>query len=50
MQNPPMLEKRLRPNLAKAIGELIDDGDSLNITAPTLPGVAITMKLRFERK
>lgn len=49
MQNPPMLEKKLRPNLAKTIGELIDDGNSLNITAPTLPGVAVTMKIRFTK-
>jgi ubiquitin-activating enzyme E1 C len=49
MQNPPMLEKKLRPNLSKTIGELIDDGNSLNITAPTLPGVAVTMKIRFTK-
>lgn len=42
-----MLEKKLRPNLSKTIGELIEDGMSLNITAPNLPGVAITMKIRF---
>jgi len=48
MQNPPMLEKKLRPNLAKTIAELIEDGMCLNITAPTLPGVAITMKIHFK--
>jgi len=50
LQGPPMLEKKLRPNLEKAIGELIEDGMTLNITAPTLPGVAVHLKMHFQRK
>jgi len=49
MQAPPMLEKKLRPNLSKSIGELIDDGMTINITAPTLPGVAISLKIKFNK-
>jgi len=50
LQGPPMLEMKLRPNLDKAIGELIEEGMTLNITAPTLPGVAVHLKMHFRGK
>jgi len=48
MPAPPMLEKKLRPNLDKAIGELIEDGMTLNITAPSLPGLAVHLLVHFK--
>jgi len=50
MQAPPHLELKLRPNLKKPIGQLVSDGMTLDITAPTLPGVAIQMQLKFTHK
>ncbi len=47
MQAPPAMEQKTRPNLKKAVGELVEDGMTLDITAPTLPGVAIQLQLQF---
>jgi len=47
LQKPPMMEQKLRPNLKKTVGELIGDGMSLNITAPALLSIAITIQVRF---
>jgi len=47
MQKPPMMEKKLRPNLQKTVGELISDGMTLNITAPALLSIAIQIFVRF---
>jgi len=47
LQKPPMMEQKLRPNLKKTVGELIADGMSLNITAPALLSIAITIQVHF---
>jgi len=46
-QAPPMLEKKTRPNLELPLSALVQNGFSLYITDPNLPGVAIAMQLRF---
>jgi len=50
MPAPPSMEIKLRPNLKKPIGELVEDGMSLDITAPTLHGVAVQLVLIFKEK
>jgi len=47
MQKPPMMEKKLRPNLKLTLGELIGDGMYLNITAPALLSIAIQIQVHF---
>ena len=50
MQNPPTLEKALRPNLDKPLLSLIgENGDELIVTDPIFPGeMALTLKIEFE--
>jgi ubiquitin-activating enzyme E1 C len=48
MQSPPALQEATKPNLAKPIKELMADGDSLNITDPSLPDVPVNIKIKFK--
>ncbi len=36
-QAPPQLEEQTRPNLAKPLSELFEDGDSITVTDAALP-------------
>jgi len=49
LQAPPMLEQKLRPNLALKLRQLIDDGMTLVITAPSLPGTSLELTVHFEQ-
>lgn len=42
------MEKVLRGNLDKSLAELIDDGDTVTITDPTLKDTALSIQLRFQ--
>ena len=48
LQSPPVLRAALEPNLAKAMAELVEDGDVLSVTDPLYPaGVAIEIKVKL---
>lgn len=50
MQKPPSLEKATRPNLDKAISQLIDNGEELTITDPVFPGgTSLGLLVSFEQ-
>lgn len=49
MQAPPMLETATRPNLPKALKELIVDGDYITITDVVLP-VSLELKVNWIKK
>jgi len=48
MQNPPALEKMLRPNLDKALSLLIDDCEELTITDPVFGDLSVGITIKFE--
>ena len=37
MQSPPSLEEKTRPNLTKALSDLVTSGSRLRVTDPGLP-------------
>ena len=37
MQSPPSLEEKTRPNLTKALSDLVASGSRLRVTDPGLP-------------
>jgi len=47
MQAPKPLQEATKSNLEKTMGELVEDGDLLDITDPTLPSIAVNIKIRF---
>jgi NEDD8-activating enzyme E1 len=47
MQKPPSLEQALRGNLCKPLGDLLEDGELLTITDPTLHEVSLTIRVVF---
>lgn len=48
MPKPKSLEEATRPNLDKALADLVDDDDEITLTDPVFPGdVALTLKLTF---
>mmetsp|Transcript_15188 Transcript_15188/g.17355 ORF Transcript_15188/g.17355 Transcript_15188/m.17355 type:complete len:463 (-) Transcript_15188:167-1555(-) len=48
MQKPPFLEKQTRPNLDKALNELIEDGEELTVTDPTFSHTSIGVTMTFK--
>jgi len=48
MQNPPALEKMLRPNLDKALDLLIEDCEQLTITDPVFGDLSVEVTIKFE--
>jgi len=48
MQNPPALEKMLRPNLDKALSLLIEDCEELTITDPVFGDLSVGITIKFE--
>lgn len=47
MQAPPALETATRPNLTKAMEELIEEGDYITVTDIALP-VSIQLKVSWK--
>lgn len=47
MQKPPSLEKALRVNLTKSLGELLENGEVLTVTDPTLRDVSLSIQVNF---
>lgn len=47
MQAPKVLEEATRPNLAKKISELVDDGEYITVTDAALP---VSLQLRMKWK
>jgi ubiquitin-activating enzyme E1 C len=47
MQNPPSLEKALRHNLDKPLGELIENDDILTVTDPMLFEISLSIQIHF---
>lgn len=47
MQSPPSLEAATRSNLTKPLGELIPDGEIINVTDPTLRDAAVHFRISF---
>lgn len=46
MQRPPALEASTRPNLGKALGDLVVDGEVLSITDPSV-SQAVSLVVKF---
>jgi len=47
MQAPPPLQVATKPNLVKSLRELVQEGDVLDITDPSLPNIAINIKIKW---
>jgi ubiquitin-activating enzyme E1 C len=47
MQNPKSLRDALAPNLFKPMGELVQSGDILNITDPSLHSVQLALEINL---
>mmetsp|Transcript_26390 Transcript_26390/g.44040 ORF Transcript_26390/g.44040 Transcript_26390/m.44040 type:complete len:466 (+) Transcript_26390:102-1499(+) len=47
MQRPPSLEKALRVNLDKPLCDLVDSGEVLTVTDPTLRDVSLSIQVLF---
>jgi len=47
MQAPRQLEEATRPNLDKILKDLIIEGDILDITDPSLPNIALNVKVKW---
>ena len=50
MQKPPFLEKATRPNLDKALSNLIDEGEELTVTDSVFPNLNLTLTICFSDK
>jgi NEDD8-activating enzyme E1 len=48
MQKPPALEEATRPNLDKAMSDLVRDGEELSVTDPLLESIAVLLAVYFE--
>jgi len=49
MQKPPALNAATRPNLDKALSELIDDGEEIAVTDPVLQHAHLSLAVRFSQ-
>jgi len=47
MQSPASLQEATKPNLIKTMGELVEEGDVLDITDPALPNIAVNIRIKF---
>ena len=50
MQAPLALQELTKKNLDKPMHELVEEGDVLDITDPSLPNIAINVKVKFLKK
>jgi NEDD8-activating enzyme E1 len=48
MPKPPALEEATRPNLDKAVSELMSNGEELSVTDPLLESIAVLLSVHFE--
>ena len=49
MQSPESLELKTRPNLAKKMGDLVENGEEIGVSDPSLGSVNFKFRLRFSR-
>lgn len=49
MQSPESLEIKTRPNLVKKIGELIENGEEIGVSDPSLGSVNFKFRLKFSK-
>lgn len=49
MQSPASLELQTRPNLAEKIGELVENGEEIGVTDPSLATVSFKFRLKFSK-
>ena len=49
MQAPAALQEMTKKNLEKPMKELIEENDVLDITDPSLPNIAINVKVRWTK-
>jgi len=49
MQAPQVLQDATKANLEKRLRELIEEEDVLDITDPSLPNIAINVKIRWAK-
>jgi NEDD8-activating enzyme E1 len=49
MQSPKSLELKTRPNLAKKMGELIENGEEIGVSDPSLGSVNFKFRLQFSK-
>lgn len=47
MQAPKALQESTKVNLSKKMSDLIEEGDILDITDPSLPNVAVNIKIKW---
>lgn len=48
MQAPKPLQEATKMNLTKPMKELVEEGDILDITDPSLPNIAINIRVRWK--
>jgi len=49
MQKPPALNAASRPNLDKALSELVDEGEEIAVTDPVLQHAHLSLAIRFQK-
>jgi len=49
MQAPKALQDATKHNLVKTLGELVEDGELVDITDPSLPNIACNIKIKFTK-
>jgi len=49
MQKPPALNAASRPNLDKALSELVDEGEEIAVTDPVLQHAHLSLAVRFQK-
>lgn len=47
MQGPKALQEATKPNLVKTLGELVEEDDLLDITDPSLPNIAVNIRIKW---
>jgi len=47
MQAPKPLQEATKMNLEKALRELVEEGDILDITDPSLPNIAVNIRIKW---
>lgn len=48
MQAPKVLQDATAPNLEKKMKELVEEGDVLDITDPSLPNIAVNIRIKWD--
>ncbi len=50
MQAPKALQEATKHNLDKKLKELVEEEDVLDITDPSLPNIAVNMKIKWAQQ